>query len=29
MKCLNEVNYKDCVGKVYKALMNYEVSIDD
>ena len=20
MKCLNEVNYKDCVGKVFKSL---------
>ena len=33
MKHLNDVNYKDCVGKVdpraYKALMNYTVDIDD
>ena len=34
MKYLNDVSYKDCIGKVCKskssnALMNYEVEITD
>ena len=33
MKYLNDVSYKDCVGKVdiraHNALMNYEVNITD
>ena len=33
MKYLNDISYKDCVGKIddkaYNALMNYEVEITD
>ena len=26
MKCLNDVNYKDCVGKVYKSKSSGDLS---